>query len=269
MSSERIKKPPVNISEVGEKKKEAQQGDLTYLGKKKEDGGGATTSKAKINYTQLVIAIGASILLFFVISSFTLASKSDAVTLLDNQRLLETTQVGLEGRLTTETGRIENIIAAQANYAQKSELAGFAQVSDLDSLSSAISSIRGRLNSIESLADGYEERIVALEEGTIGGNFTANSLDYYISDSSLNVRVSRTGYYIIEFTLVPKTEHGYSTNMTLEVLDYYTNSYELEGGVWISKGLPGGLSPYLPDYNVYVSLLPGECVEGVDPGTWS
>jgi len=251
----RIKKPPVNISELkeGEPKEEAKKGPLNYVENKTSAG----TPKSKLNLTQLILAVGLSIVLFFVISQFTLTSKGDAMTLLDNQKLLESKVSGVEKSIGDETGRIDNIINTQAGYATKSELSGLATQGALDSLRELITGYGNSITSLEFGLSSLEGRIEALESNnsTVVGE---GAFDYWISDSRFYVEVSRDGLYGFKFTLVK--DQGLSP----DVLVYYTRSYNLSGERdWslsnIIEAFEEGLEvgTYIEDYELYVEILVG------------
>jgi len=282
MQNGREKKPPVNIKELKNQQgqEEHKPGELTYIeGNKK----GPTTSsgKAKLNYTQLAIAVGLSVLIAVIIGNFFYTSKDDALTLLDNQVLLEENQQDIRRDLNSETGRVENIIA---NYATKSELSsvesqiqGFATQSALDSLKNLVTGHESDITSLESTTDDHEDRITELEasvNGTTVINNGGGSFDYYLDGNSLNVKVSRGGIYRFKFTLIDKglsIDEGF---IHADVLEYYTGSHELEGGEWSGGNLNkvkyalGDLSldDNLNSYDIYVEILVGNAEEVEENG---
>lgn len=271
MNNREQKRPPIDIKELKKGEgEEPQKGPLTYVGKGGSGGVGAT--KSKMNLTQLILAVGLSILVFVLISNFWLTPKKDALVLLENQQLLETKQAGLAGSLSAESSRIENIIVAQADFAKKSELTGF---------SNSISSLGSKVSSLESTVGGYDSRIEDLEAASLnqtesiealeeGGGIVGGGFDYFLLDNYLHVRVSGDGFYRFKFTLIESAAlEGFISD---DVLEYYTKSHELSGGDWTFKNLNrmrwtledeelGNLS----DYDVYVELLIGN-VEEVENG---
>lgn len=204
----RERKPPISISEMKNGgKPPPQPGNLTYVETPNPGGGGegerpvARSFKGKMNYTQLLIAVGLSVLAFLVISNFTLASKGDARILLDNQVLLESTQValegsviGLQGNLSSESQRIENLISTQATY--DSQLSG---------LSNTLSSLGSKITGVESSIASLDTRVGALEDAEPEYP-VVNSLDYYLTevsgDCKLHVTSSMDGIFIARVTLV-------------------------------------------------------------------
>ena len=276
MENGRQKKPPVNINEIKKEQgtEKHEKGEIKYLGGNRE-GGPQVGTKQKVNLTQLALGVGLSVLLAFLIMSFNFASKDDALTLLDNQRLLESNQVELEGDLAAESGRIENIIATQADYAKKSDLSGFASKSDLTGLSNTIGSLG---SVVTSLGDDYEDldtRVSELEENGVAYNSThtiGSSFDYYLDGNELNVRVERDGIYRFRFTLIDKDLDGEGF-IGEDVLVYYTDSHELAGGEWEEGDLDNILDALkedvdenakLSDYDIYVEILVGNAEEVED-----
>jgi hypothetical protein len=268
MNSDRIKKPPISISELKRGgKDEAQKGTLSYVEKNSE--GGSPASKSKVNLTQLVLAVGLSILLFFVISNFMLASKKDAETLLSNQKILETSQATLQSNLATQTGRIENVISSQAT-----------QDTQLTSLSSSLSNLVNQIAGFDSDITSLEGRVSDLEDEVAAlGNQTAEvvgSFDYYFTEDRIYYKVSKEGNYRFRFTLVGVEEEGTSgfTSDGFNTLTYYSANKELDvSGAYKSFGL-GNLKDalkeedlgVLSDYNIYVELLEGNESTVVDMG---
>ena len=260
------KKPPISITELNNKDKGSghEQGSLSYVEPNHRPGNPGT--KPKMNLTQLVIAVGLSVLLFFVISNFMLASKKDAQTLLSNQKVLETQQTATQSGLATQTSRIENIISSQATQDTK-----------IASLESTWSTILGRLTGAESSIVSLDTRMdtlwgnVTVLENLIAEGVGGGVVDYYIADGKLWVSPSRTGYYRLQFTLVPKSSSGFIVNTTAHgTLEYYTKSYSLYEDVWISKPLPSVIGPYLKGYDLYVEVLVGtsEPDEEDEPEGW-
>lgn len=262
--SDTVKKPPISISELRNGGKvEAQKGSLSYAGEgSSRSGGSGRVSKSGINYTQLAIGIGLSILAFFVISNFTLASKDDVLTLLDNQILLETKQGALETEVSSGTQRIENTISAQAT-----------QDSQLSSLSNSISNLVNKMTVVEGGITSLGDRVTALEEdlgeGEGGGDEVGGFLDYYLEGDRLHIRVGKTGWYTVRFVLIPEDFlGGFSTNTT-DIREYYTGSHYLEVGDWVDGRLPGAVRELLGTHDVYVSVLPGSVTgAGAEPGEW-
>lgn len=284
----RERKPPISISEVKNGgKPEPQKGSLSYVEKPSSgDDGPPTRSKGKVNYTQLVIAVGLSVLAFLIISNFTLASKSDALALLDNQILLEGKQIGLEGSiastqsgLATESQRIENLISTQATY--DSQLSG---------ISGTLGTLGGKITGAESAIASLKIRVTELEDAELEYPIV-NSLDYYLTRSpggyKLHVTSSVSGIFISRITLVYTTPYsiaGASINEAMKTfrdeigddrdfvgsfrwtgsewevlsISFYTGGFSLDAGEKdifnVSfEGPEGG-------YVAYVEVLPGTVV---------
>lgn len=297
MQNGREKKVPINIKDL--KKEQGQEkhekGEISYLGKS-EGGGGkgpTTSSKAKLNYTQLAIAVGLSVLIAVIIGNFFYASQDDALTLLDNQILLETNQAETNADLATESGRIENIIA---NYATKSELSGYATTSQLEGLAtaSALDSLKSLvlghgsgITSLESLTEDHETRITELEASVNGTTVIGGgSYDYYLTsnegDPWLHVRSSRSGLFNFRLTLVPEDPVvfmsivdvydacGTYTPEVIKVgtewkvlrLSYLYGTRSLDANEWKEGPLLALPSyPFSGDYDVFIELLPGTASE--------
>lgn len=267
--SDTVKKPPISISGLKNGGKvEAQKGPLSYAGESSSGGEGGSgsrrVSKSGINYTQLVIGVGLSILAFFVISNFTLASKGDVLTLLDNQILLEAKQGALETEVSSGTQGIENVMSAQA-----------VTDSQLSSFSNSISNLVNKMTVVEDGVTSLGDRVTALE-GNLGegdedgdGSAVGGFLDYYLEGDRLHVSVGKTGWYIMKFILVPEAfTGGFSTNAT-DIKEYYTGSHYLEVGDWIDGRLPYVVRELLDTHDVYVSVLPGSVTgAGSEPGEW-
>ena len=258
--SNQIKKPPISISELkNQGKPEPQKGNLSYVENRGNLGG--TPSKSKVNLTQLALAVGLSILLFFVISNFMLASKKDATTLLDNQRVLETQQQATQGDLATQKGRIENVISSQAT-----------QDTQLASLSSSLNDLVNRISGFGSSIESLGGRVTTLEDRvTALGNQTAlgGALDYYFTEDRFYVKVSKEGNYRFRFTLMAE-EDSYDFGFIDDVLTYYSKNVELTASeTYRSFGLTNlktALSEFnqmkLSDYYIYVELLEGNEASG-------
>ena len=223
MNNREPKRPPIDIKEL--KKREGEdpkKGEITYLEKNRGRGGG---TKSKVNLTQLVLAVGLSILVFVLISNFWLTPKKDALVLLENQKLLETQQAGLEGGLDAESNRIDNIISTYATKGEldavESQIQGFATQSTLDSLKSLV---LGQGDDIETL----EGRVSSLEASinetvSVGGG----SLDYWIEYKSgepyLHATSIREGVFDIRLTLVPSNPYGLvGEGFNAACKDFYT-----------------------------------------------
>lgn len=262
----RPKKPPVNINDLNTEgagqKEEHTPGPLHYVENKTSSG----APKSKLNLTQLVLAVGLSIVLSFVIAQFTLTSKGDAITLLENQRLLESRVGGVETDIDTESGRIDNVINAQAGYATRSELAGLATTGALDTLRNLVTGYGSSITSLGSQYTNLDNRVKALEEainGTapiVGGG----SFDYRLTHTSvmgnytLSVRPSKSGEFRLRITLgAYGFSSGFSNYTSANVKEYYTPPFSLQAGEWTSRNLPPAVGILLSSYRIiYVEALP-------------
>lgn len=292
----KVKKPPILVSELNKDPgTEPKKGGLTYVDQgKNNSGGGGTPGKPKMNLTQLILAVGLSILIFVLISNFWLTPKKDATILLENQKLLETNQAALtttvasfDSKLNTDSGRIENLISSQANYATRAEVTGFAKTTDLAGYATA-SSLQGLSSSITELLGrltGYDTRITSLENkvnNLTGGNSTivgGSSYCYLIESTNgykLVAKSNLSGYFIARVTLVLDTpevllyeigpDRSFIENSAYVdsewrtvSITFYTGEFKLTVG--IEKGtleIPLELSSEVESigYVAYVEILP-------------
>ena len=145
----RIKKPPINIKELGGGEEKPQRGTLSYV----EEGKRPSTGGGKTNYTQIFISVVLSAILAFILITSMSASKKDTLTLLDNQGQLE-------ARISGEVGRIDTIVNTMGEYAKRSELGDYASRSSVDSLVVLPAQIDSRFSELRA---AYEARMAALE----------------------------------------------------------------------------------------------------------
>lgn len=207
------KKPPISITELNKKNSEEhQQGALSYVDPGKNNRGGpVSTGKSKINITQLVLAIGLSVLIFVLISNFWLSSKKDATTLLNNQQILETKQNSIQTTVTQDSGRIDNVIA---NYATVASLAGYAKTSDLSGYQTQLTGLSNSISDVLSRLTSYDTRITSLETQVNALNQTAgggSGLTYYLTESGgvyrLRVTSSKSGLFSARMTLIASSNY--------------------------------------------------------------
>ena len=277
----REKKPPISINDIGrENEPKAEKGALSYTGATKppsEVVQEAPKTKGKINYTQLLIAVGMSVLLVLILGNFVFTSKQDSIVLLENQRLLDGKVGGLDSglstvqtRLNSETGRIDTLVVNQENFIQQSELQG---------LSNTLGS---RIDSLITRVSGLENQVANMETNptVVGGG-----LEYHLVGShQIYVRVPLEGIYVARINLVYPTPHVVG-NMTMEdaakafhtslgssrnyectmkwnggawevvSISFYTNSFNLGAGEESYFNIPFSGPP--AGYTAYVEVLPG------------
>lgn len=154
------KTPPIVIGANKMEKEEVKKGELTYVPRRNSGGVGGT------NWQQVIISVIVSVLLILGFSSTTFSSKKDALTLLDNQKELETRVTAVDEKFSEQLPRIDNIINAMGEYAKKSDLT--TQEADLSGLVKK-DYLDSSLASVENKFTSFEERLTTLEEEDNGG----------------------------------------------------------------------------------------------------
>lgn len=157
---QRRKTPPINISELKKEEVSSQRGPLSYVDEDKKKLTG--NSPKKIDVQQVLISAVISLLLVLLLTTTMSASKRDALTLLDNQKELETRLAATSDSVSAQVGRIDSVINTMGEYAKKSDLSNV----DLSGMEKSISGILGRLDGLEDYEgkiDGLISRIEALE----------------------------------------------------------------------------------------------------------
>ena len=154
------RKPPISVNELREEE-EPRRGSLTYMGS-------PTPNKMKggTNYTQIFISVVLSALLAFLLITSMASSKKDAGVLLDNQRGLEAKIASLEGKVASETARVEAVVGTQSEYVKTSQLSGYVTSSSIDplrDLPTQLASLDAKLTALDTKITGLETKIADLE----------------------------------------------------------------------------------------------------------